>query len=199
MQRNLANGFTPKTLEFYRCQLTGLIRFLTACQVMQVNQVRPPHLWSYLAALAECGPKDTSVHAAARAMRTFFNFCAVQDLLYASPMNSVEMPRLARRILPSFPSQSLPRLIAACARTRNRAIVLFLLDTGCRASELLHLPWSDLDLTTGRVVIWAGKGRKDRVVFVGQGTRSLPPTAWNVGWRRVRTAHSGWIIMGGIR
>lgn len=46
-------------------------------------------------------------------------------------------PRLNETILPAFSPQEVARLIHACTTQRDRALVLCLLDTGCRASELL--------------------------------------------------------------
>jgi len=52
--------------------------------------------------------------------------------------------------------------------TRDRALVLFLLDTGVRASELGDLKLEDVDLESGKVVIRKGKGGKGRIVYLGR-------------------------------
>ena len=54
---------------------------------------------------------------------------------------------------------------------RDYALLLALLDTGARASEITALNVGDLDLSTGSVVIRQGKGRKPRVTFLA--ARSL--------------------------
>ncbi|HVP22157.1 MAG TPA: site-specific integrase [Anaerolineaceae bacterium] len=54
---------------------------------------------------------------------------------------------------------------------RDRAILMALLDTGARASELLALDLDDVDQVNGAVLIRQGKGRKPRSVFSGQKTR----------------------------
>ena len=51
---------------------------------------------------------------------------------------------------------------------RDRAIVLVLLDTGMRISELCDLRREDYYSATGRLIIEHGKGDKQRVVFLGQ-------------------------------
>lgn len=57
-------------------------------------------------------------------------------------------------------------------RFRDRAIMLFLLDTGVRASELCDLRIGDVDLKgAGTVMIRNGKGGKGRVVYIGTLTR----------------------------
>ena len=52
--------------------------------------------------------------------------------------------------------------------SHNRAIILTLLDTGLRASELCDLTIGDYDRGRGRLHIRHGKGDKQRFVPVGQ-------------------------------
>lgn len=55
---------------------------------------------------------------------------------------------------------------------RDRAIILCLVDTGLRASELCALKLADIDRRTGRLAIHSGKGGKGRSVYLGQAARS---------------------------
>ena len=54
---------------------------------------------------------------------------------------------------------------------RDRAMMLVLLDTGMRASEICALRIGDYDRKTGKCIILHGKGDKTRIVYVGQATR----------------------------
>jgi len=54
--------------------------------------------------------------------------------------------------------------------SRNRAIILVLLDTGARLSELVSIKLSDIDNETGYIKV-LGKGNKERVVRVGKTTQ----------------------------
>lgn len=58
-------------------------------------------------------------------------------------------------------------------RVRDRAIVLMLLDTGCRASELCDLLVGDVDIKTGATQIRRGKGDKGRTVYLGNLAREV--------------------------
>ncbi len=67
-------------------------------------------------------------------------------------------------------------MISICPRNtftgeRDRAIMLILLDTGMRASELVHLNIEDVDQVTGVVQIREGKGGKPRRQFLGARAR----------------------------
>ena len=59
---------------------------------------------------------------------------------------------------------------------RDLAIILTLVDTGLRATELCSLNTGDVDMTTGRIVVKHGvtggaKGGKGRIVFLGKTAR----------------------------
>jgi integrase/recombinase XerD len=54
---------------------------------------------------------------------------------------------------------------------RDRAIILTLLDSGLRASELTALQRGDVDERTGRLHIRHGKGDKSRFIFLGDTAR----------------------------
>ena len=59
-----------------------------------------------------------------------------------------------------LPPEEIGRLLSVCDDSptglRNRAIVLTLLDTGARCSEVVALRLEDLDLAAGRLRILAG-------------------------------------------
>ncbi len=64
------------------------------------------------------------------------------------------------------------RLLAYCDPSthkgaRDRALILVLLDTGLRASELCNLLLEEVDFESGRMHISHGKGNKQRVVRFG--------------------------------
>jgi integrase/recombinase XerD len=72
---------------------------------------------------------------------------------------------------------------------RDRAIVLTLLDTGLRATELCSLKIEDIDPKTGRVQVKHGlaggaKGKKGRVAFLGK-------TARRAVWRYLAEREDG--------
>ena len=49
--------------------------------------------------------------------------------------------------------------------------MLFLLDSGLRARELLSIDLDDVNLITGNVLLRRGKGSKPRTVFIGKETK----------------------------
>lgn len=86
--------------------------------------------------------------------------------------------KLEQQIVQPFSVEQVKRLLAAAdARTptgrRNHALMLFLLDTGVRASECVSVHLDDVDWEQGRVRVLHvrvlhGKGQKQRWVGLGE-------------------------------
>ena len=98
----------------------------------------------------------------------------------------VNRPRPRRRLSAAYTETEIRELLAACDRgagwdrahgqrmevkrpsaLRDRALILVLLDTGIRASELTALKLRDYEPKRGQLIIHHGKGDKKRVVFLG--------------------------------
>ncbi len=71
------------------------------------------------------------------------------------------------RIIP-FTEDEVKKLIRACRCKRDKAIVMLLLDTGMRASELTSLGIEDWN--RGTLVVRHGKGKKSRIVPISEQT-----------------------------
>jgi site-specific recombinase XerD len=113
-------------------------------------------------------------------LHAFGEFLVAEGVLDISPLASLAAPVVRQDQVQPFSAEEQERLLAAARRSRHpkrdEAILLLLLDTGLRASELCGLRRSDLDLAlSGRkVTVREGKGRKSRVVIVGAGaTKAL--------------------------
>lgn len=62
------------------------------------------------------------------------------------------------------------QIVKACD-VRDKAIILFMADSGLRRSEVIALNWEDVDMQTGAVIVRRGKGGKARVSRIGATTR----------------------------
>lgn len=167
--------FRKSTIEFYQRRLPRFLAWLAQRNVTQLQQVNKNHIRTYLVELQgdeEGDPDDllsgNYIHSIARSLRSFFLFCVKDEQWIAeSPMRGVAMPKRPKGVLPSFTKDEIKRLQQAATGERDQAIVLFLLDTGVRASELVALNGGDIELKTGTVRIRDGKGEKARTVYIG--------------------------------
>jgi integrase len=124
--------------------------------------------------LQERGHNPGGVHAHYRALKAFVRFWAFEAKPenWWDPFKTAKAPKVPKKLLEGVDSDVVRSLLETCNHDfygrRDRAILLILLDTGCRAAELLALDRKDVDLATGAVTIRRGKGRKPRRVFIGK-------------------------------
>ena len=104
-------------------------------------------------------------------LRTFFSWVIAQGPLSASPMALISAPVCRADQIQPFTPDQVESLLAAARHTqqprRDEAMVMLLIDTGVRASELCGLKHRDLDLTEKRITV-LGKGGKKRTIYFGQ-------------------------------
>lgn len=162
---------TPRTIGFYEETLARFYRWLEGQGFTALASVDGPTIRRFQLGLAESGLADTTVHNHMRAVRAFFRFLDREELIERNPMRNVRMPKVEKKILPSFTPEEVDRLLKETegkdfANVRNRALVLLLLDSGLRLAECASLRLGDIDKETGAMKVM-GKGRKERYTRVG--------------------------------
>ncbi len=166
-----ARRLTAGTLQFYRSKLRIFLSWCDEEGVGQMENLTSHHIRRFLVSIQHQGLSSQYQHNLARAIRAFLNFCVRDELLETSPFDRVQMPRVEKKILHAFSVHDIQRILRSCTSDRDRAICLFLLDSGLRASELIALVINDMNADTGEVSVRAGKGQKQRTCYVGVKTR----------------------------
>jgi len=110
----------------------------------------------------------------------FFNWAAEEGFVEENPMLRVKVAKSRPKVVIPFSNDEIRRMLAICdydyernaklLGSRNRAIILVLLDTGIRLSELLAMKVGDINSDTGFIRV-LGKGDKERVVRIGKVAR----------------------------
>ncbi len=171
-----ASGLSPRSLQFYGDELRHFTVFLGDQAPVDASQITAEQLRRYFVALAEHRNKG-GVHAAYRAIRAFMRWFEreYQPANWQSPLRNLQVRRPQPKPLPPVPLTDVKSLLATCQRRtfvgdRDYALILCLLDTGCRVSEFLALNIGDIDMQRGAIYV-TGKGDKRRVVFLGAKSR----------------------------
>lgn len=117
-------------------------------------------------------------------LRQWFSWLVKQGHLPYSPAADLDLPKVHRRLPKAVLSAkeaeavlAMPDLSTAVG-LRDRAILETFYSTGIRRTELTRLTIQDLDQDRGTLFIFEGKGKKDRVVPIGE--RAL---AWIAAYR----------------
>lgn len=173
-------NYSERTVENRESYLAFFIAWCEARSISRPQEVTKPILERYqrhLFHLRRDNGKPLSFraqHSRLVPVRGYFKWLARQNVLLWNPASELELPRLERR-LPKFV------LTAAEAESvleqpdtrepmglRDRAILEVLYSTGIRRMELLNLSVYDLDTERGTLMVRQGKGKKDRMVPIGE-------------------------------
>lgn len=160
-----AANVAQSTITYYRGKLHPFCEWCGENGAPPTSDITQRHLCNYILTLKKRGLSPWIMHGAAPAIKAFLRFCHAEGMIADVP--AVAMPKLPKELPQPFSAKEVKRLIASCECERDRAIVLFLLDTGLRGNELIALDGKDFDVLTGTVFVRDGKGGENRVVFIG--------------------------------
>ncbi len=108
-----------------------------------------------------------------RGMRAFFHWAYWEGFTEHQLLKRFGPPRVPSLLVDTLEDDEIRRLVAAVSMSpRNHAIVMLLLDTGIRLSELVGLQLEDVNFEVGTVKVF-GKGSKERIVPFGNETHKV--------------------------
>ncbi|MGI8998846.1 MAG: tyrosine-type recombinase/integrase [Candidatus Limnocylindria bacterium] len=160
-----AEGASPKTVIWYRMVLGRAARDLGPRR--QLDALTPDEVRAWLVTLRQT-LAPISVAGYVRGLKAFGNWCAAERLAEGHALRSLRRPHVPHKLIEPLSDEAPHRLIAL-GSVRDRAIVLLLLDTGLRVSELAGVRGCDLR-PDGSVKV-TGKGARERIVPVGTAAR----------------------------
>jgi site-specific recombinase XerD len=185
-----ARRLSPATLEDYDRTFTRFQQFLGRDPPLET--ITAQDIREYLASLDGLSAKTLLNHHIA--LSALWTWACANRLATDHIVRRVDAPRPARREIIPYTEAEIKALLAACDHSRayirpgkrkcvhtrptcqrDRAIILLLLDTGIRATELCTLTLATLDLKNQRLTVM-GKGRKERTLPI------CPRTAQEI-WR----------------
>jgi len=174
MDKKIQN-LSPGTIHFYKSKLKLFLDFCDSITLTRILQITPNVLRKFLLNLEGQGHNPGGIHAVYRTLRTFLNWWEreTEPEGYKNPIRKVKAPKVALKPLEPVSIANVEAMIETCQRKeffdlRDKALLLFLLDTGSRAAETCAIHLEDIDLRNGSVLIRSGKGRKPRIVFFGK-------------------------------
>jgi len=183
-------NLSEKTLIWYKQKLHHLAAVLEEDQgVTELEQVLSAHLRAFVLRVQqtkshENNPmrptqeKDVSlltVKGYVQVLKTFFGWCVEEELLNNSPAQRLKLPKVPAYLVMAITPDQLREMLAACdTKTRlgfrDYALLLVMLDTGVRVSELQGLT---VDQVQEDYIVVFGKGRKEREIGISPEVRKL--------------------------
>ncbi|MCX6010893.1 MAG: tyrosine-type recombinase/integrase [Chloroflexi bacterium] len=187
-------GKSPRTVEFYS---ENLKRFLWYASTQDwtddIRMLTEWHIREFLGYLAneKCRwglegngsetsqqkASHTTVHHYFVVLANFFGWVVREGFLKESPTVGIKVAKPKDKVIKPYTHEELISMLAVCDNdyehnakflgSRNKAIVLVLLDAGVRLSELIGMTLEDINTSNGNIRVM-GKGSKERVVRIGK-------------------------------
>jgi integrase/recombinase XerD len=126
----------------------------------------------HLDAIGEQGVSQRSVARARTSIRQWFRFLVAEGLVEDDPTVLVGAPKFTSPLPTVLGSSQVEALLDAPDRStplgsRDAAMIAVLYSSGLRVTELVTLPWRNVDAQTGLIRV-LGKGDKERLVPIGE-------------------------------
>ena len=154
-------GRSEKTIDRYMYIIGRLMKSVGVC----TREITVYHLRRYLTEEKERGISDRTLESTRQVFSAYFNWLHREDLISRNPVANLGAIKCVKKVKDIYSDVDVEKLKFGCDNVRDRAIVSFLLSTGCRISEMVQLNRSDIDLSTLECKV-LGKGNKERVVYL---------------------------------
>jgi integrase/recombinase XerD len=186
-------GLRPNTLTAYASDLRRFAELLNEAGVEAIGAVTTGHVLQFVSQLARSGIAARSQSRMLVAVRGLFKYLRREHIVDSDPTQGVALPRFARKLPELLTRQEVDALLRAPGvdtplGLRDTALLEFMYATGCRVSEALDLPLSELHLDQSLTRLH-GKGDKQRLVPVG-GAASVALVAYLERGRPVLASRS---------
>jgi len=196
-----ADGYSPHTLADYNHTLRILQIYTTDVELSTIDTGLLRSFFAYLRKdyqpkRSSGDPAPLSNHTLANmwcGVRSFFKWCAAEQLGATRPDVAIQRPQFTPPEVAPFTEAEIAQLLTAAeysaeaqthgraafrmrrpSAARDRALILLLLDTGLRVSEVGRLCVRDVDMASGEVTVTpyqSGRKSRGRHVYLGKSAR----------------------------
>lgn len=156
------DGLSPRTLANYKYTLELFAQRMSK----SVSKITTDDIRGYITYLSEVrNLSETSLQTHISILRAFFGWLHTEEKIKKNPMLKIRSLKLDKKnARQALSVEELERLRDACKGYREKALVEFLVSSGCRLSEVAQLSVADVDFAERSVTV-TGKGDKDRLVY----------------------------------
>jgi len=171
-QSNRAEGKLPKTITWYTEMLTDFARFLESkgCRGV-LSEFDIETVRDFVVYEQERGMSPYTVQGKVRALKAFSSWLFREAYMSDNLLSNFKLPRVPTNLIEPLTSAEIAQLVdcqnpLTAIGCRDIAILIVMLDTGVRLSELCGLRFDDAHVEQGYLKVM-GKGGKERIVPIG--------------------------------
>ncbi|WP_207435642.1 site-specific tyrosine recombinase XerD [Sabulibacter ruber] len=166
-------SLSSHSVEAYLRDVRKLVQFFEVTnQKVGPLAVEAKHLQGFLEWINTLGMTAHSQARTISGIRSFYKFLIMEEVLDADPTETIEGPKLQRKLPDTLSYEEITTLFDAIdvstpEGTRNKAMLETLYSSGLRVTELIELKITNLYEDLGFLRIM-GKGNKERLVPIGR-------------------------------
>lgn len=167
-----ADRCSPTTVKTERVLLRQFRRFIGG--ESRVTDIQADDVRAYLRHHRDRGLSPHTIRRHLATISSLYNWlCSPDvDLAERDPTDQVVAPKLPSLQSVALEDDEARALVKACDHSnlprRDKSLLLFMLDTAARASEVCSVRIPDVGFKSGKVLLRETKGDKERYVFMGR-------------------------------
>ena len=156
-----ALGLSEKSLKKYR----GTISVFLSKIRKHIRDITTEDVRLYLMKIKINGRSSAYQNNIRLDLSSFFSFLHEEGLIDNNPLSRIKKIRQETLIKQPFSENDVELLRQYASDKREKAIIDFLISTGCRVSEMVSVNRNDIDWNNSQIMI-KGKGAKFRIVYL---------------------------------
>ncbi|MBN2365811.1 MAG: tyrosine-type recombinase/integrase [Calditrichaeota bacterium] len=175
-------NYSSRTIESYTSSVKAFFRFIEKHynRIKSIEMITVEILSDYRSYLSNYHTPRGSILTSSTqlnillGLKCFFKYMNENDYIPINPLKDIRLPRREDGIIRNILSEDEVKKVLDSLTTntplqiRNRAIIELLYSCGIRTTELCNLKTSEIDLKEQTITIVKGKGKKTRMVPIGQ-------------------------------
>jgi integrase/recombinase XerD len=164
----LERRLSRNTIDAYRRDLELFKNFLSEMYGIELSDVSRVHIISFMNYERANGTSSRTVSRRMSALRTYYTYLLDIKHLKKSPLENLDSPHLVSKLYDILSRDEVRKIldspdIANPEELRDKVILELLYGTGIRASELVEMKISNLNIKE-KIIRITGKGNKTRIV-----------------------------------
>ena len=137
----IAEGLAKSSISLYRYRLVRLYEDTK----IPIKKMTADHIKDYIAGEINRGIAKTTIKEQERLIWQFFRWLHDEELIRQNPTKNIKIVRAPYEQREAFSQTEIQIIKEACTSDKQRAMIHFLLSTGCRKAELISINTADLD------------------------------------------------------
>ncbi len=170
LQEKELENMSETTLGMYKNTIEKLELYLNETGVT-LSQINKQTIQSYIDYISKKDLKSSSIAYYISVIRVFFNWMEDEYLIDVNPTKGLKY-KTPKNFKHAVSEDDIETIRRNCTNIRDRALIEFLLTTGCRVSEVIDIKTEDVDFAHNEVRV-VGKGNKERTVLFTDNTKDL--------------------------